>query len=147
MYEPLLTCLSVNNATDSKMSKILVCPTIEVKTYLKTEGRAMNITILADYWLETCYDVMWQCVNLVYWCLQTDLSLHQIHVSANKTKCMRSGQHKHIFTLFLCFAVCFQSWVWFLRFRLKHFSKIYFNIWWFCLKSVVLLWIHNGNEC
>lgn len=49
MYEPLLTCLNVNNATDSKMSKILVCPTIEVKTYLKTEGRGMNITILADY--------------------------------------------------------------------------------------------------
>lgn len=65
MYESLLTCLSVNNATDSKMCGRLVCPTIEVETYLKTKGRGMNITILADYWLETCYDVMWQCVNLV----------------------------------------------------------------------------------
>lgn len=101
VYE--LLCLSVNNDTISKIRWKLICPTIEVEAYLKQEGRAMNITILPDDWLETCNDVKWLRVNLAYLYISTDFSIYLWDLV------------RAFFTLFLCFSACCQPKVWFLQ--------------------------------
>lgn len=91
VYE--LFCLSVNNDTISKIRWKLICPTIEVEAYLKQEGRAMNITILPDDWLETCNDVKWLRVNLAYLYISTDFSIYLWDLVRAFLHCSYAFQH------------------------------------------------------